>query len=57
MRIPIISSVDLGSLIDKAVQDRLGVDYRQTGKWNQLTRHFEIATALERDFWDMGLHG
>ena len=49
--------VNLGSLIDKAVKDRLSVDYQQTGKWTQLTRHFEIATSLERNFWDMGLHG
>ena len=49
--------VDLGGLIDKAVHDRLGVAYRQTGKWTGLARHFEIATALERDFWDMGLNG
>ena len=46
--------VDLGSLIDKAVKDRLSVDYRQTGKWTQLTRHFEIATALERRFLGYG---
>lgn len=49
--------VDLGALIDKAVHDRLGTAYWQIGTWTALTRHFEIATALERDFWDMGLHG
>lgn len=49
--------VDLGGLIDQAVHDRLGAAYRQTGRWTDLARHFQIATALERDFWDMGLHG
>ena len=49
--------VDLGALIDKAVHDRLGAAYWQTGTWTALSRHFEIATALECDFWDMGLHG
>ncbi len=49
--------VNVGSLIDNAVHSRLGVGYRHTGRWTSLTRHFEMATALERDFWDMGLHG
>jgi thiaminase/transcriptional activator TenA len=49
--------VDVGALIDNAVHSRLGAGYRQTGRWNSLTRHFETATALERDFWDMGLRG
>ena len=49
--------VDVGALIDNAVHSRLGAGYRDTGRWTSLTRHFEMATALERDFWDMGLHG
>jgi thiaminase/transcriptional activator TenA len=49
--------VDVGALIDKAVYSRLGSDYRQTGRWVRLLSHFKMATALERDFWDMGLHG
>ena len=49
--------VDVGALIDNAVHRQLGAGYRNTGRWTTLTRHFEMATALERDFWDMGLHG
>lgn len=49
--------VDVGALIDNAVHSRLGTGYRETGRWDRLTRHFEMATALERDFWDMGLRG
>ena len=49
--------VDVSALIDNAVHSRLGAGYGQTGRWTSLTRHFETATALERDFWDMGLRG
>ena len=49
--------VDVAALIDNAVHSRLGAGYGQTGRWTSLTRHFETATALERDFWDMGLSG
>ena len=49
--------IDVGVLIDQAVYSRLGAGYHQTGRWISLVRHFETATALERDFWDMGLRG
>ena len=44
---------DLGAMIDKAVQNRLGADYNGLGRWQTLSKHFAMATALERDFWDV----
>jgi thiaminase/transcriptional activator TenA len=45
--------VFLGELIDQAVIRRLGENYETTGRWQDLKKHFETATNLERDFWAM----
>lgn len=48
---------DLGGLIDNAVMSRLGEDFEKTGRWQDLIKHFETATRLERDFWGMAFDG
>ena len=44
-----------GKLLDNALEARLGPDYANLPKWQQLTATFEKATVLEVGFWDMGL--
>ncbi len=47
--------VDVGSLLDKAVADRLGPTPAESPRWAKLCEHFDTATRLEIGFWDMGL--
>ncbi|MEM6903975.1 MAG: thiaminase II [Pseudomonadota bacterium] len=48
---------DVGALIDAALIHRLGENYRDLPRWLQLQARFDKATALEVDFWSMGLAG
>lgn len=47
---------DVGALIDGAVARRLGNDAAKTPRWAALQARFNMATALEVGFWDMGLN-
>ncbi|SFR19663.1 TenA family protein [Poseidonocella sedimentorum] len=46
---------DVGALIDGAVARRLGDDPMSSPRWGALQARFDMATALEVGFWDMGL--
>ncbi|WP_390913611.1 TenA family protein [Pseudosulfitobacter sp. SM2401] len=46
---------DVGTLIDTAVQSRLGEDPHSSPRWPRLQKRFATATRLEVGFWDMGL--
>ncbi|MES0864927.1 thiaminase II [Ruegeria sp. SCPT10] len=46
---------DVGTLIDTAVQSRLGEDPQSSPRWSRLQKRFATATRLEVGFWDMGL--
>ncbi|MBV6633263.1 MAG: thiaminase II [Alphaproteobacteria bacterium] len=48
---------DVGALIDNALTHRLGENYQTLPRWSQLQARFDTATALEVDFWSMGLIG
>ena len=48
--------ISVAKFIDDSVVRRLGVNYQDTGKWNQLIWNFHKATKLETKFWDMGLN-
>ncbi len=43
-----------GALIDAALENRLGPDYAETPRWNELCQVFEMATRLEAAFWETG---
>ncbi|MBH69269.1 MAG: thiaminase II [Rhodospirillaceae bacterium] len=45
----------VGSLIDQAVELRLGVRAQEVPRWSRLEEHFNMATRLEVGFWQMGL--
>ncbi|MFK7943678.1 MAG: thiaminase II [Paracoccaceae bacterium] len=45
----------VGAMIDRAVTDRLGSDWRQSPRMDALAARFATATRLEVGFWDMGL--
>lgn len=47
--------VSVGGLLEAATADRLGLDPQSSPRWPQLTETFRQATALECDFWQMGL--
>lgn len=46
---------DVGSLIDDAVQRRLGDQPTTSSRWPSLCHRFNVATRLEVGFWQMGL--
>jgi thiaminase (transcriptional activator TenA) len=46
---------NVANLIDQAFLLRLGSDYVNTYKWNQVNKIFKKATLLEIDFWNMAL--
>ena len=46
---------DVGTLIDTAVQSRLGEDPHSSPRWPRLQKRVSTATRLEVGFWDMGL--
>ena len=46
---------NVGKLIDKSFQLRLGENYTNTYKWKKTNQIFKKATSLEVDFWNMAL--
>ncbi len=44
---------EVGTLIDGAVEHRLGSVAQDSPRWRQLSHRFATATRLEIDFWDM----
>jgi len=46
---------NVGKLIDKSFQLRLGENYINTYKWKKANQIFKKATSLEVDFWNMAL--
>ena len=46
---------NVGKLIDKSFQLRLGENYTNTYKWEKANQIFKKATSLEVDFWNMAL--
>ncbi|MEM7239099.1 MAG: TenA family protein [Pseudomonadota bacterium] len=47
----------VAEMIEGAVAARLGPDPASSPRWPQLVERFRMATALEVDFWQMGLDG
>ena len=45
---------EVGALIDQSLTQRLGDNYQSTPRWKRLSNHFETATRLETNFWNMG---
>ncbi len=46
---------DVGGLIDRALDRRLGADVQASPRWPRLTGRFVTATRLEAGFWQIGL--
>ena len=46
---------NVGKLIDKSFQLRLGENFTNTYKWEKANQIFKKATSLEVDFWNMAL--
>ena len=46
---------NVGKLIDKSFQLRLGENFTNTYKWEKANQIFKEATSLEVDFWNMAL--
>lgn len=46
-----------GTLLDNAVERRLGPAPQDSPRWHALSQRFATATRLEIGFWDMGLKG
>ena len=42
-------------MLDLAIYDRLGKDFKNNIKWSKLENTFLIATKLEINFWEMSL--
>lgn len=47
----------VAEMIEQSVLDRLGPDPTASPRWPALCERFRMATALEVDFWQMGLDG
>ncbi len=47
--------VSVGGLLESAAADRLGGQPASSPRWSQLVETFRQATALECEFWQMGL--
>lgn len=45
----------VGELLDSALTRRLGADFEASPRWGRLCQTFRTATALEVNFWQMGL--
>ncbi|PRY25448.1 thiaminase/transcriptional activator TenA [Aliiruegeria haliotis] len=45
---------DVGGMIDRALERRIGTDFAAAPRWAQLSERFATATRLEVDFWQMG---
>ena len=48
-------SRDVGTLFDRSVDLRLGLNFEEGYKWASLKKKFVKVTALEIDFWEMAL--
>lgn len=48
---------NVGTMIDGAIERRLGNDPTNSPRWSQLQKRFTTATQLEVSFWGMGLRG
>lgn len=46
---------DVGSLIDTALEHRLGKEFQKVPRWSRLTDRFIAASSLEASFWEMSL--
>ena len=46
---------EVGSMIDGALENRLGPRFHDAPMWKSLCRTFRTATELEGGFWEMGL--
>ena len=46
---------EVGAMIDRALEERLGPRFADAPRWNALCRTFRTAAELEAGFWDMGL--
>ena len=44
---------EVGELIDNSVTRKLGENYINSGKFQELSLKFKTATLLEKDFWEM----
>ncbi|QIE41468.1 thiaminase II [Rhodobacteraceae bacterium SC52] len=45
---------DVGSLIDGALDRRIGTDHAASPRWGRLSERFTTAVRLEAGFWQMG---
>ncbi|MEM0921705.1 MAG: thiaminase II [Pseudomonadota bacterium] len=46
---------DVAAMVQQAAEDRLGADPTASPRWPAHCQRFAMATALEVDFWQMGL--
>lgn len=46
--------IDVGELVDQAIERRLGPSPTTSPRWPKLCERFTTATKLEAQFWDMG---
>ena len=47
--------LNVGDLFEKGLIARLGKDYAQTLRWQDLCQKFDESTQLKVKFWDMGM--
>ncbi len=45
----------VGELLDSALTQRIGADFKASPRWGRLCQTFRTATELEVNFWQMGL--
>lgn len=48
---------EIGALIDRACESRLGAEPQSSPRWKMLAHHFKNATKLEAQFWNLGKNG
>jgi len=48
---------EMGAMIDTSVAQRIGDNPEESVRWAKLQKHYSKATALENNFWSMGLRG
>lgn len=49
--------LNLGKMIDRAIERRIGENPQQSKRWPNLQKRYSKASALEAEFWAMGLRG
>jgi len=47
--------IEVGQLIDTALEHRIGIDFQSSPRWERLTERFVTASRLEEAFWSMAL--